>query len=109
MAWTTLIDTGALAARLEDPALAIIDCRYNLDNEAWGAREYRTAHIPGAAYAHLAKADVDLRGATALPEDAVLEVLIARLAGLSRRAGAGGSTPRGRPRQSGPGRSRGRS
>ena len=62
-----------------------------------------------AAYAHLAKADVDLRGATALPEDAVLEVLIARLAGLSRRAGAGGSTPRGRPRQSGPGRSRGRS
>ena len=42
-----------------------------------------------SAYAHLAKADVDLRGATALPEDAVLEVLVARLAGLSRRAGAG--------------------
>jgi DNA polymerase III subunit delta len=41
------------------------------------------------AYALLAKADVDLRGATALPEDAVLEVLVARLAGLSRRAGAG--------------------
>ena len=42
-----------------------------------------------AAYGLLAKADVDLRGATALPEDAVLEVLVARLAGLSRRAGGG--------------------
>ena len=47
-----------------------------------------------SAYGLLAKADVDLRGATALPEDAVLEVLVARLAGLSRRAGAGaGSRP----------------
>ena len=47
-----------------------------------------------AAYSLLAKADTDLRGATALPEDAVLEVLVARLAGLSRRAGAGaGSRP----------------
>jgi DNA polymerase III subunit delta len=53
-----------------------------------------------AAYAHLAKADVDLRGATGLSEDAVL-------AGLSRRAGAGGnSAPRGRPRPSGPNRRR---
>jgi DNA polymerase III subunit delta len=60
-----------------------------------------------AAYAHLAKADVDLRGATGLPEDAVLEVLVARLAGLSRRAGpAGGSASRGRPRSSGPSRRR---
>jgi DNA polymerase III delta subunit len=73
----------------------------------------RQARLLGAAglrtaYGHLAKADVDLRGATALPEDAVLEVLVARLAGLSRRAGAGGSSPRGRPRPSGPSRSRGR-
>ena len=59
-----------------------------------------------AAYGHLAKADVDLRGATGLPEDAVLEVLVARLAALSRRAGAGGSASRGRPRPSGPNRRR---
>jgi DNA polymerase-3 subunit delta len=59
-----------------------------------------------AAYRLLAKADVDLRGATALPEDAVIEVLVARLAGLSRRAGAGASSPRGRPRPSGPSRGR---
>ena len=59
------------------------------------------------AYAHLAKADVDLRGATGLPEDAVLEVLIARLAGLSRRSGAGsGGAARGRPRPQGPNRRR---
>jgi DNA polymerase-3 subunit delta len=58
-----------------------------------------------AAYAHLAKADVDLRGATGLPEDAVLEVLIARLAGLSRRAG-GATASRGRPRPAGPARRR---
>jgi hypothetical protein len=60
-----------------------------------------------AAYAHLAKADVDLRGATGLPEDAVLEILVARLAGLSRRAGAAGGAPgRGRPRPPGPSRRR---
>ena len=56
-----------------------------------------------SAYALLAKADIDLRGATALPEDAVLEVLVARLAALSRRSGAGaggGTRPpsRRRPR-----------
>jgi len=57
-----------------------------------------------SAYALLAKADVDLRGATALPEDGVLEVLIARLAGLSRRsgAGAGPSSRGGRPRPARP-------
>jgi DNA polymerase-3 subunit delta len=41
-----------------------------------------------AAYDLLAKADLDLRGATAAPEDAVMEILVARLAGISRRAGA---------------------
>ena len=32
----------------------------------------------------LAEADLDLRGATALPAETVLEVLVARLAHLSR-------------------------
>lgn len=41
-----------------------------------------------SAYDLLAKADQDLRGATAQVDDSVLEVLVARLAGLSRRAGA---------------------
>jgi DNA polymerase-3 subunit delta len=51
-----------------------------------------------AAYDLLARADIDLRGATAQSEDGVLEVLVARLAGLSRRArpGAAGATSRRR-------------
>lgn len=47
-----------------------------------------------AAYDLLAKADLDLRGASAAPDDAVLEVLVARLAGLSRRAGVAGGRRR---------------
>jgi DNA polymerase-3 subunit delta len=45
-----------------------------------------------AAYDLLARADVNLRGATAVPEDAVLEVLVARLAGLARRARTGAAS-----------------
>jgi len=59
MAFTTLIDTATLAAHLSDPAFALIDCRYDLRDEAWGRREYEAAHIPGAAYASL---DLDLSG-----------------------------------------------
>jgi thiosulfate/3-mercaptopyruvate sulfurtransferase len=58
--FTTLISTAALAARLTDPALVVIDCRFRLDDEGWGAREYERHHIPGASYAHL---DRDLSGA----------------------------------------------
>lgn len=54
-----------------------------------------------AAYGHLAKADVDLRGATGAPEDAVLEILVGRLAGLSRRV-ARPTTPTRRPRSPSP-------
>ena len=38
------------------------------------------------AFAYLAQADIDLKGARAIPEDAVMEVLVARLAHLSGRA-----------------------
>jgi DNA polymerase-3 subunit delta len=58
------------------------------------SRSLRTAGIR-AAYEALAKADIDLRGASAAPEDAILEVLVARLAGISRRAGAGTRRPAG--------------
>jgi len=59
MAFTTLISTAALAPRLNDQALVVIDCRFRLDDVDWGAREYGTAHVPGAVYAHL---DTDLSG-----------------------------------------------
>src|SRR2546429_1683966 len=53
MAFTTLISTDALALHLTDREFVIADCRYNLDNEAWGAQEYAERHIPGAQYVHL--------------------------------------------------------
>jgi thiosulfate/3-mercaptopyruvate sulfurtransferase len=55
----TLIDTETLAAHLSDPAWAVIDCRYDLRDEAWGQRQYEAAHIPGAVHASL---DRDLSG-----------------------------------------------
>ena len=41
------------------------------------------------AYAAIAQADLDLKGARAIPEDAVMEVLVARLAALNARSGGG--------------------
>src|SRR6185503_13114252 len=53
MAFTTLISTAALASHMDDPAFAIVDCRYKLDDAKWGEREHEAAHIPGAVYADL--------------------------------------------------------
>ncbi len=53
MAFSTLISTGALGLHLDDPGFVIVDCRYKLDDESWGEREYTTLHIDGAVYAHL--------------------------------------------------------
>ncbi len=60
MAFTTLISTGALALHLDEPEFAMVDCRFKLDDLAWGEGEYAKAHIPGAVYASL---DRDLSGA----------------------------------------------
>jgi thiosulfate/3-mercaptopyruvate sulfurtransferase len=57
--FTTLIETEALAARLSDPGLVIVDCRFDLADTAQGERAYAEKHIPGAGYAHL---DRDLSG-----------------------------------------------
>ena len=59
MAFNTLISPDVLAARLADPLWVIVDCRFKLDDVAWGEREWKAGHIPGAAYAHL---DRDLSG-----------------------------------------------
>src|SRR5438552_13433837 len=59
MAFRTLISTAALATRLTDPNVIVVDCRFKLDDVAWGEREWKAGHIPGAAYAHL---DRDLSG-----------------------------------------------
>lgn len=59
MMFSTLIGTSDLATHLDDPSWVVIDCRFDLAQPAWGESEYRTAHVPGAAYAHL---DRDLSG-----------------------------------------------
>ena len=57
----TLITTAELFSLIEDPELAVVDCRFKLDDPSWGEREYRAAHVPRAVYAHL---DRDLSGTT---------------------------------------------
>ena len=55
------------------------------------------------AYAAIAQADLDLKGARAIPEDAVMEVLVARLAALSARSGAAPRRGRNAPARRGGG------
>lgn len=83
MTWTTLVSADTLASQLGQPNLAIVDCRFLLNDTAWGEREYLQGHIPGAAYAHL---DRDLSGPKTgrngrhpLPDPAALRQTLGRL------------------------------
>jgi thiosulfate/3-mercaptopyruvate sulfurtransferase len=80
---TTLIDPATLAARIDDPGLVVIDCRFALDNVTWGEQEFAARHIPGAVYARL---DRDLSGVKngsngrhPLPDPATLAATFGRL------------------------------
>ena len=57
--YRTLISAEELARHSGDPAWAIVDCRFSLQDRDYGRKEYEEAHIPGAVYAHL---DDDLSG-----------------------------------------------
>ena len=59
MAFTTIVNTATLTAHLQDPDWAIVDCRLDLSQPAWGGAEYERAHIPGAVFADMAR---DLAG-----------------------------------------------
>jgi thiosulfate/3-mercaptopyruvate sulfurtransferase len=87
LAFSTIIDTATLSGHTSDPTWRTIDCRFKLDDEGWGLKEYHSAHIPGAAYAHLG---VDLSGLTTgrngrhpLPDPSTLSGTLGRL-GVSR-------------------------
>jgi thiosulfate/3-mercaptopyruvate sulfurtransferase len=56
--YTTLVRTDVLASHLAE--WAIVDCRFDLQNERWGRDQYRAAHVPGAVYASM---NDDLSGA----------------------------------------------
>jgi thiosulfate/3-mercaptopyruvate sulfurtransferase len=53
--FTTLIDVSSLQQLLLDPAVAIIDCRFDLTRPEAGRSAFLNAHIPGARYADLNK------------------------------------------------------
>jgi thiosulfate/3-mercaptopyruvate sulfurtransferase len=87
LAFSTLIDTATLAVHASDPTWRTVDCRFKLDDDGWGLKEYHVAHIPGAAYAHL---NADLAGPTTgtngrhpLPDPATLSRTLGRL-GVTR-------------------------
>lgn len=48
-----LINPQQLAARLEQPGLMILDCRFSLDDTDHGQRSYAEGHIAGARFADL--------------------------------------------------------
>ncbi len=48
-----LIAAEALAERLDDPQLAIFDCRFDLARPDSGRERYEDEHLPGAVYADL--------------------------------------------------------
>lgn len=57
---TTIITVEELGFHIDDPEWVIVDSRFKLTDPDQGRRDYQTAHIPGAVYAHL---DDDLSGA----------------------------------------------
>jgi thiosulfate/3-mercaptopyruvate sulfurtransferase len=59
VSYHTLISTEDLFGCLGDKAFRIVDCRFDLADVGWGAREYEARHIAGAVYADL---DHDLSG-----------------------------------------------
>jgi len=84
--YTTLVSTADLATHLS--GFAVVDCRYDLQNEHWGREQYLSSHIPGAAYASLgadlAGAKTGLNGRHPLPSLESLAATFGRL-GITRQ------------------------
>ena len=86
MSYRTIISTETLASHL-DEAWVIVDCRYDLQNEAWGHEQYLSVHIPRAVYVslneHLAAPRTGSNGRHPLPSVESLATTFGRL-GISR-------------------------
>lgn len=99
----TLVAHYQRMLRLDDPAItsereAVVALGggvkpYPARKAMEGARRLGRAGLR-EAFGLLARAELDLRGAAGVDEQTVIEVLVARLAALSRRHGASGRTPR---------------
>jgi thiosulfate/3-mercaptopyruvate sulfurtransferase len=55
VAFQTLIDAASLRKLIGDAGVAVIDCRFDLQDPEAGRRAYLRGHIPGARYADLNK------------------------------------------------------
>jgi DNA polymerase III subunit delta len=84
--------------KLDDPeirsaedAAAVLGGRTNPSSARYRLKQARGLGTDGLrqAFDHLARADLDLKGERAIPGDAVLDVLVVRLCGLSARGGRG--------------------
>jgi thiosulfate/3-mercaptopyruvate sulfurtransferase len=53
MALAQLLDPSQLAARLGEPEMVLLDCRFALEDSQHGQRSYQLGHIPGARFADL--------------------------------------------------------
>jgi thiosulfate/3-mercaptopyruvate sulfurtransferase len=71
VSFTTLIDPATLVEHLNDESFRVVDCRFALNEPAWGECAYTTSHIPGAVYAdlnrHLSGRPTGLNGRHPLP------------------------------------------
>ena len=81
MSQTTLVSTDTLASHIGE--WAVVDCRFDLANDAWGRDQYEAGHIPGAVYANL---NDDLSGPRTgtngrhpMPSDEALVATVRRL------------------------------
>jgi len=84
MASTPLISTDDLANRLADPALRIIDCRFDLSDADAGVRAFAQSRIPHARYADLHRdlsdlSQTHLHGRHPLPSMVSLAASFSRL------------------------------
>jgi DNA polymerase-3 subunit delta len=82
--------------RTNEEAAAAIGGRTSPAQAGFARRAARALATDGIreAFDALARADLDLKGARAIPQDAVLEVLVVRLARLSERRGVGSGSSR---------------
>jgi len=89
MSYTTLISMQELAAHLDDPAWAVVDCRYRAKDPEYGLRAYRQSHVAGAVYAHPDRdlAGPVLPGRTGRHPLPAVEVLAEKLSGWGIDAG----------------------
>ena len=53
MSFARLLSAPQLAERLSAPELRILDCRFALDDPAYGRTRYAEGHVPGAQFADL--------------------------------------------------------